>query len=150
MIYNGKSRFWCMPTCQMLKLMLISKCFRGQLSHICCKLQYKSRHLQNQGNHSTSQNTVKTICVKHILPSSSGYKHSLFNTPLSQNQNFSMHTSIHATKNIEKTICAKLRTFTKHHYLQYSSSEIVENASWIFFSSLSSRRNHCWPSNSRY
>ena len=44
-----------------------------------------------------------------------------------------MHTSIHATKSIEKTICAKLRTFTKHHYLQYSSSEIVENASWIFF-----------------
>ena len=44
-----------------------------------------------------------------------------------------MHTSIHATENIGKTICAKLQSFTEPRYLQYSSSEIVENASWIFF-----------------
>ena len=67
------------------------------------------------------------------MRSSSNYKHSLFNTPLNQNQSFSILNSMHTTKNIKKTICAKLRTFTKHHYLQYSCSKIVENASWIFF-----------------
>ena len=80
-----------MPTCRMLKVILISKCFRDQLSHICCKIQYKSRHLQNQGNHSTSYNTIKAICAKHILPSSSHYKHSLFNTPLYQNHFFNAY-----------------------------------------------------------
>ena len=132
-IYNGKSRFWCMPTCQLLKVILINKCFRSQLSQICCKLQYKSRHLQTEGNHLTSENAIKTICAKHILRSSSHYKHSLFHTPLNQNQIFSISNSIHATKSIGKTICAKLLTFTKHHYLQYSSSKIVQHASWNFF-----------------
>ena len=67
------------------------------------------------------------------MRSSSHYKHSLFDTPLNQNQNFSILNSIHATKSIEKTICAKLRTFTKHHYLQYSSSEIVKTLPGFFF-----------------
>ena len=135
-IYNGKSRFWCIPTCQVLKITLIHKCFCGQVSHICCKLQYKSRHLQNRGNRSTSEDTIKTICAKHILRSSSHYKHSRFNTPLNRNEHFSILNSIHATKSIGKTICAKLQTFTKPHHVQYSSSEIVENASWIFFFAL--------------
>ena len=50
-----------------------------------------------------------------------------------------------------KTICTKLQTFTKLQYLQYSSSEILENASFFsFFSSLPPRRNHWRPSNSLY
>ena len=139
-----------MPTCQVLKITLIHKCFCGRVSHICCNLQYKSRHLQTEGNHSTSCNTIKTICAKHIVRSSSHYKHSLFDTPLNQNQNFSILNSIHATKSIEKTICAKLKTFTKPHYLHYSSSEIVKNALRFVYSSLPSGRNHWCPFNSRY
>ena len=34
-----------------------------------------------------------------------------------------------------KTICTKLQTFTKLQYLQYSSSEILENASFFFLRS---------------
>ena len=63
-----------------------------------------------------------------MLRSSQHYQHSLFDTPLNQNQSFSILNSIHATKSIRQTICAKLKTFTKPYYLHYSSSEIIKNA----------------------
>ena len=92
----------------------------------------------------------KTICAKHIVRSSSHYQHSLFDTPLNQKQNVSILNSINSTKSIRKTICAKLKTFTKPYYLHYSSSEIVKNALRFVYSSLPSGRNHWCPLNSRY
>ena len=124
-------------------------CLWTSISHMLQITIQKQTFAKSREPRDFIKHKIKTICAKHILRSSSHYKHSLFNTPLNQNQNFSMHTSIHATESIGNTICAKLQTFTKPHYWQYSSSEIVKNAS-CFLSSLSPRRNHWCPSNSRY
>ena len=87
-VYNGKSRFSCMPTCQILKVILINKCFRIQLSHICCKLQYKAGICKIKGTTRVHKIQWNQYARSIFLRSSSHYKHSLLNTPLNQNQTF--------------------------------------------------------------
>ena len=139
-----------MPTCQVLKITLIHKCFCGRVSHICCKLQYKSRHLQTEGNHSTSCNTIKTICAKHIVRSSSHYKHSLFDTPLNQITTVQSLTPFTQLKVLRKPYAQSFgpsrNIIIYHTHLQ----KVFKTLRGFFSSSLSSRRNHWCPSNSSY